>query len=97
MLPEEAEHWSLTKLQEKLITIGAKVVPHGRCVSIQPTEVASPRACLFRASGELTDCDLLHSCRDEIWSRIIQMKTAPIRYRITPSYDEFFTTRLFNC
>ena len=29
---EEAEHWSLTTLREKLIKIGAKTVRHGRYV-----------------------------------------------------------------
>jgi len=42
-LPEEVEHWSLTTLREKLVTIGAKVVRHGRYVAFQMAEVAVPR------------------------------------------------------
>ncbi len=42
-LPREVEHWSLTKLREKLIKIGAKVVRHGRYVTFQLAEVAIPR------------------------------------------------------
>ena len=42
-LPEEAEHWSLMTLCEKLIKIGAKIVSHGRYVVFQLAEVAVPR------------------------------------------------------
>ena len=42
--PKEIEHWSLTKLREKLIKIGAKVVRHGRYVTFQSADVAVPRA-----------------------------------------------------
>ena len=42
-LPEEAEHWSLTTLREKLVKIGAKVVRHGRYVTFQLAEVAVRR------------------------------------------------------
>jgi hypothetical protein len=38
-----AEPWSLTSLREKLIKIGAKVVSHGRYVTLQMAEVAVPR------------------------------------------------------
>ena len=37
---EEAEHWSLTTLREKLIRIGARMVRHGRYVTFQMAEVA---------------------------------------------------------
>ncbi len=47
MLPEDAVHWSLTALREKLVKIGAKVVSHGRYVTFQLAEVAVPRE-LFR-------------------------------------------------
>ncbi len=40
---EEAEHWSLTTLREKLVKIGAKIVRHGRYVIFQMAEVAIPR------------------------------------------------------
>ena len=43
-LPEEAEHWSLTTLREKLVKIGARIVRHGRYVVFQLAEVAVPRA-----------------------------------------------------
>src|SRR5260370_18770143 len=36
-MPKTAEPWSLTSLREKLIKIGAKVVSHGRYVTINPT------------------------------------------------------------
>jgi len=42
-MPTAAQPWSLTSLREKLIKIGAKVVSHGRYVTIQMTEVAVPR------------------------------------------------------
>ncbi len=35
-------HWSLTTLREKLVKIGAKVVSHGRYVTLQLAEVAVP-------------------------------------------------------
>jgi len=43
-LPEEAEHWSLTTLREKLVKIGARIVRDGRYVVFQLAEVAVPRA-----------------------------------------------------
>jgi hypothetical protein len=43
-LPKEVEHWSLTTLREKLVTIGAKVVRHGRYVTFQFAEIAIPRS-----------------------------------------------------
>jgi hypothetical protein len=46
-LPEAVEHWSLTTLRERLVKIGAKVVSHGRHVTLQLAEVAVPRE-LFR-------------------------------------------------
>ena len=33
-MPEATEPWSLTSLREKLIKIGAKVVSHGRYVTL---------------------------------------------------------------
>ncbi len=42
-MPKTVETWSLTSLREKLITIGAKVVNHGRYVTFQLAEVAVPR------------------------------------------------------
>ena len=40
--PKDAERWSITKLREKLIKIGAKLVQHGRYVTFQLAEVAVP-------------------------------------------------------
>jgi hypothetical protein len=48
------EHWSLTTIREKLVTIGAKVVAHGRYVTFQMAEVAVPRG-LFRDILRLID------------------------------------------
>ncbi len=53
-LPLGAEHWSLTRLRETLIKIGAQVVRHGRYVTFQLAEVAVPRA-LFRKILRLID------------------------------------------
>ena len=41
--PEPIKDWSLTSLKEKLIKIGAKVVSHGRYVTVQMAEVGAPR------------------------------------------------------
>ncbi len=40
-VPKDMEHWSLTTLREKLVKIGAKVLGHGRYVTLQIT-VALP-------------------------------------------------------
>ncbi len=53
-LPQNFEHWSLTTLREKLVKIGAKVVPHGRYVTFQLAEVAVSRD-LFRNILSLID------------------------------------------
>ena len=42
-MPPELKHWTLTRLRDKLIKIGAKVVSHGRYVAFQMAEVAIPR------------------------------------------------------
>ena len=42
-LPKPAAPWSLTSLREKLIKIGAKVVRHGRYVTVQLAEIAVSR------------------------------------------------------
>ena len=42
-MPKSAEPWSLTSLRENLIKIGAKVVSHGRYVTLQMAEVVVPR------------------------------------------------------
>ena len=39
-LPEAMADWSLTSLQLKLITIGARVVRHARAITFQLSEVA---------------------------------------------------------
>ncbi len=53
-LPKEVEHWSLTTRRERLVKIGAKVVRHGRYVTIQLAEVAVPKE-LFRKILSLID------------------------------------------
>ena len=42
-MPKTAQPWSLTSLRDKLIKIGAKVVSHGRHVTVQVAEVGVPR------------------------------------------------------
>jgi hypothetical protein len=42
-LPQAVEPWSLTTLQEKLIKIGAKIMRHGRYVTLQLAEAAVPK------------------------------------------------------
>ena len=42
-LPRTMAHWSLTTLREKLIKIGAKMVCHGRYITLQMAEVAVTR------------------------------------------------------
>ncbi len=42
-LPKGVEHRSLTALRETLVKIGAKVISHGRYVTLQLAEVAVPR------------------------------------------------------
>jgi hypothetical protein len=42
-VPKTAQPWSLTSLREKLIKIGAKVVSHGRYVTLQLAEVSVSR------------------------------------------------------
>jgi hypothetical protein len=50
-LPKDVEHWSLTTLREKLIKIGAKVVRHGRYITFQLAEVATPRTLFAEILG----------------------------------------------
>ena len=52
---EEAEHWSLTTLREKLIRIGARMVRHGRYVRFQMAEIA--------VSGRMFGQTLAHVAR----------------------------------
>ncbi len=42
-LPDAVKHWSLTRLKEKLVKIGAKIVTHARYVTFQMAEVAVPK------------------------------------------------------
>jgi hypothetical protein len=42
-LPAEVSHWSMTTLRERLVKIGAKIVPHGRSITFQMAEVIVPR------------------------------------------------------
>jgi hypothetical protein len=42
-LPERIKRWSLTSLCEKVVKIGANVIPHARYTMSQIAEVAVPR------------------------------------------------------
>jgi len=42
-LPDAVRHWSLTTLRDRFVKIGAKIVRHGRYVTFQLAEVATPR------------------------------------------------------
>ena len=42
-MPKEVEHWPLTMIVKKLGKIGAKVVAHGRFVTLRMAEVAVSR------------------------------------------------------
>jgi hypothetical protein len=42
-VPETTEPWSLSRLREKLIRIGASVASHGRYVAVRMAEVAVTR------------------------------------------------------
>ena len=48
-LPNAIKQWSLTRLKEKLVKIGVRIVSHGRYVAFQMAEVVkggcSPRSC----------------------------------------------------
>ena len=54
MLPQKAEHYSLTALREKVVKIGAKVIAHAHYTVFQMAEVAVP-CDLFRRILELID------------------------------------------
>jgi len=45
-LSKSVKHGSLTTRQKKPITMGARVVPHSRCLICQTAEVAVPRELL---------------------------------------------------
>ncbi len=47
-LPQEVEHWSLTRQRDRLVKIGSKVIRHGRYITFQIMEMPIPRA-LFAA------------------------------------------------
>ena len=42
-LPQEVSHWSMTTLRDRLVTIGAKIVRHGRAITFQMAEVMVSR------------------------------------------------------
>lgn len=54
-LPDEMESWSLTTIREKLVKIGAKVIPHARYAVFQMAEVAVPRDLLQRILDMIDD------------------------------------------
>ncbi len=41
---DDAEHWSLTTLREKLVKYGVRNMRHDRCVALQFSQVTEPRA-----------------------------------------------------
>jgi len=43
MLPKPTQGWTVTTLRERILTIGAKVMSHGKCRVSQLAEVAVPR------------------------------------------------------
>ena len=43
-LPKEVAPWSLVRLRERLVKIGANIVRHGRYITFQQAEVAIPRS-----------------------------------------------------
>ncbi len=47
-LPDEVATWSLTRLQARLIKIGARVVWHARSITLQLAEVTIPRNLFHR-------------------------------------------------
>ena len=49
-LPEAVAHWSLTRLTEKLVKIGAKIVTHARYVTFQMAVVGLP-TCSGKSCG----------------------------------------------
>ena len=61
--PEPIKDWSLTSLREKLIKIGAKVVPHGRYVAFQMAEVAIARQMFQENCGSSRNCGRSHRLR----------------------------------
>jgi hypothetical protein len=54
-LPHRVERWSLTSLREKVVKIGAKVVPHARYTIFQMAEVAVPRELFVRILEMIDD------------------------------------------
>ena len=46
-LPMAVKHWSLTTMRDKLVKIGAKIIPHARYVTFRLVQVTVPRN-LFR-------------------------------------------------
>ena len=55
---ESINDWSLTSLKEKLITIRARVVSHGRYVAFQIAEVAIPRNLFAEILGCIAELQL---------------------------------------
>jgi len=55
VLPEEVQHWSLTSIRDKLVTIGAKLVTHARYAIFQMAEVAVPRDLFRRILANIAD------------------------------------------
>ena len=52
-LPAEVKQWSLTKLRDRLVKIGAKIVRHGRTVTFQVAEVMISRGLFQHILGAI--------------------------------------------
>ncbi|MBW8056377.1 MAG: hypothetical protein FVQ76_13935 [Nitrospira sp.] len=76
-LPEAVEHWSLTPLKDKLLKIGAKVLRHGRYVTLRLAEVAIPRAPFAEI---LHLIDRLRPARSLVYARISPAYLAARRF-----------------
>jgi hypothetical protein len=52
-LPAEVKQWSLTKLRDRLVKIGAKIVRHGRSIAFQLAEVMISRSLFQHILGTI--------------------------------------------
>lgn len=52
-LPAEVKQWSLTKLRDRLVKIGAKIVRHGRSITFQMAEVMISRGLFQHILGAI--------------------------------------------
>lgn len=62
-LPEAVTHWSMTTLRDWLVKIGAKIVRHGRSITLQMAEVMVPRALFGQILDAIATLRLLSPAR----------------------------------